>query len=816
MYTVGFDQIKKEDIEIAGGKGANLGELTQHHIAVPQGFVVTTKGYEYYLAENHLEDRIYNLLAQAQDENQLKKACEKIRSSIQQANIPEDMLDEIKLSYLKMGDKVRVAIRSSATAEDLADASFAGQQETYLNVQGVEEVIQRVKDCFASCFGDRAVAYRKENEVSQETVKAAVVVQEMIEAETAGVMFTANVLNGNRLETVINASYGLGEAVVSGMVTPDQYILNVEGKEISSYIGSKKIQIIYDVHETKECPVRPELRDKRALGEEMVRKLYDEGKNIEKLYGRPMDIEWVSRGEKVYILQARPITTLNEVSQEMKFPEKLNKKEKAMLAFQLEHCPYAYYPLDFEIGMIQGAVKEQLFSSFGLVMPSTYKMNEEGVVTLGRSKMGINGAIIHLPKVFMEMRDRKKNLTVGKKEFTECKKALQSIEDIDLERVNEKQCAKLLEELKAIQKRIAWLRFRYFIFPAVIYGKGFNRYLKKVGNVTEYDLLGELNYKTWVVNKELAQLVKELKENKVFYEQMDIGYELINERFPRESQLIQTFLNRHGYRSEFNCYPFSASSWNEEPERLLNLLKQMMAMPSQKSQKKRHYSELMAQLKQTAGKKAAQLEEQIEYYRVCHVYREDSQYLWETCFALMRKVLKRLIKIWQINEESELWFLTYEELLEACQHGFTQQEKKQIQRRKQSRRKAEGYWRQLSKLIVEESKDSQILQGVSGSSGTMSGRACLVRSREEFSKLKKGDILICPFTEPEWTPLFALASAVVSDTGGSLSHAAIVAREYGIPAVLGTGKGTQIIKDGEKITVDGDNGRVVLQSGTAN
>ena len=141
-----------------------------------------------------------------------------------------EMLDEIQGCYAKMGESIRVAIRSSATAEDLTDASFAGQQETYLNVRGMEKVINRIKDCFASCFGYRAVAYRKENAVPQDTVRAAVVVQEMIEADTAGVMFTANVLNGKREETVINASYGLGEAVVSGMVTPDQYILNAEGK----------------------------------------------------------------------------------------------------------------------------------------------------------------------------------------------------------------------------------------------------------------------------------------------------------------------------------------------------------------------------------------------------------------------------------------------------------------------------------------------------------------------------------------------------------------------------------------------------------
>lgn len=425
MYSVWFEQIGKEDIPLVGGKGANLGELVQNKMVVPNGFVVTTKAYDAFIAYNNLNTFMDEAFEGAGDDEALQKACDAVSSRISCGEMPKEMANEFLANYKSLGNKGRVAVRSSATAEDLAEASFAGQQETYLNVMGEKALISRIKDCFASCFSFRAVAYRKENHIHCKDVKAAVVVQCMIEAETAGVMFTANVLNHKREEMLINASYGLGEAVVSGLVTPDQYVLDHEGNEKSCFIGSKEVEIVYGERETRKQAVAPTRKQQRAISKEETYRLYEMGKRIEGHYKKPMDIEWAILEGKAYILQARPITTLKEEISEGTLQgkkPKLSKKEREMLAFNLEHEPYAFYPLDYEIGMILGRSKEKLFYEFGLSIPSTMKMDEKGKLSLVSSKIKINKNIYKLLGGIKSFKQMENNKAEGEKVLEACEK----------------------------------------------------------------------------------------------------------------------------------------------------------------------------------------------------------------------------------------------------------------------------------------------------------------------------------------------------------------------------------------------------------
>ena len=817
MYSVWFEQIGKEDILLVGGKGANLGELVQNNIVVPNGFVVTTKAYDAFIAYNSLNTLMDEMFEETSEDEALQRACEAVRSRISSGEMPKEMVDELLAQYRSLGSKVRVAVRSSATAEDLAEASFAGQQETYLNVIGEEALISRIKDCFASCFSFRAASYRKENHIPCKDVKAAVVVQCMIEAETAGVMFTANVLNHKRDEMLINASYGLGEAVVSGLVTPDQYVLDHEGNEKSCFIGSKDVEIVYGERETRKQAVASTRKQQRAISKEETYSLYEMGRRIEEHYQKPMDIEWAMREGKAYILQARPITTLKEECAEVtvqgKKP-KLSKKEREMLAFNLEHEPYAFYPLDYEIGMILGGSKEKLFYELGLSIPSTMKMDEKGKLSLVSSKMKLNKNIYKLLGGIKSFKQMANNKAEGEKVLDACEKKLQYIEDEKISSYSHKECGMQLMELKEIQEQLADARFRYYVFPSVLLGKRLKKYMKDMPEATEYDLLGQLDYKTWQINKDMKALVSKLKVAEAFMEAIEEGADVLAKKYPDTWQFVEEFLAKHGYKSEFNCYPFSTTSWNEKPERLLGLIKQMSRMSSENNLEESSYEKLKAHLLEKAGRKRKQVESDLEDYRLSHVKREASQYLWEKCFALMRRTLRRLQVIWQITDVQELWYLTYEELLMACENGFSVVEENKIAVRKGYRKEVEACYMQLSTWLISDDEQEGGIRGVSGSGGVAMGRACVIHKKSEFSKLQKGDILICPFTDPEWTPLFAIAGGVVSDTGGSLSHAAIVAREYGIPAVLGTGKATQAIHDGELIKVDGTNGRVALVNGS--
>lgn len=807
MYTVKFNEVGKNDINLVGGKGANLGELTRNKVSVPNGFIVTTTAYEEYLQENKIDTMMDKV--EEGKEAELSKA---LREKISKGKFPEKILKEITKSFKEMEGSTRVAVRSSATAEDLGSASFAGQQETYLNVQGFEDVLQRIKDCFASCFSERSVKYRTQAGLGYDEVKAAVVVQQMVESEVSGVLFTANVITKNKDEMLINASYGLGEAVVSGMVNPDQYILDKSGRILKKTLGRKEQKIIYGNKETVTVQVDKDKQSMWSLTDKDVNELYKAGRNIENLYGKSMDIEWAKFNKKIYILQARAITTLVEYE---KTPEsslkmkkiKLSKMQMKNLTFMLEHVPYAYYPLDYEVSMIQGAAKTKVFRELGINNPKMFKMDDNGVVTLLTGRMKFNRNIMHIFRNIKQFTNIEDNRSKGKALFDKFTSKLEEIEKIDLSKRLLADYADIFHDLEEVQNEIGYDRFRYFIFPSVLIGKKLNKYLKGQDKLNEYDLLSNLPYRTWQINKDINTLAAEIVSD--INGSVDINEKIPSSVWNRESSKISTFLKKHGYKSDLNCYPFSAVSWNEDKEGLYKLLEVSMR-GIKKEEESNKYDELIKLLKEKCGSKQDDVLAKVDYYRECHVYREESQYMWEKCFAMFRKVLKNAAVKLNVPVK-DLWFLMYSEMTAACRRGcLSKEDIENIRKRKTFRKQAEANWDYMQSLTVVSSGDDSELRGVSGSSGIKTGTACIVLDKSDFAKLKNGDILICNFTSPEWTPLFSLASAVVSDTGGALSHAAIVAREYGIPAVLGTGNATKVIHDGDKISVDGTNGKVVV------
>ncbi|MGC9174549.1 MAG: phosphoenolpyruvate synthase [Thermoprotei archaeon] len=319
-----FDELGREDVGIVGGKSANLGEMTRElqkaGVPVPYGFSTTAKAYRYFLEYNHLNEKIDQVMAELKDPNDtdtLQKVGATIRSLIVNAQLPPDLASQVveaykKLSQLSGTDEAYVAVRSSATAEDLPDASFAGQQETYLNVKGEQEVLQKLKECYASLFTDRAIFYRAQKGFSQSAVSLAAAIQLMVFSKASGVMFTLDVSNGDTSVVLIEASYGLGEYVVQGTVTPDEYYVRKSDLEIIKKNINKKTKQLVRLPNggTVEQEVPLELQDKPALTDEQIKTLASYGIAIEKHYGRPMDTEWAldERTNKLYIVQARPET----------------------------------------------------------------------------------------------------------------------------------------------------------------------------------------------------------------------------------------------------------------------------------------------------------------------------------------------------------------------------------------------------------------------------------------------------------------------------------------------------------------------------
>jgi pyruvate,water dikinase len=351
-----FEDIRKTDIPIVGGKGANLGELTSTGAPVPPGFCVIAETYARFIKVNNLNTKILELLKglDFEDTDELQKRTETIRDLIQKAPIPESIEKQIVDAYNELSVKTGlkdpdVAVRSSATAEDLPDASFAGQQDTYLHVIGAQSVVDHVRQCWASLWTARATYYRQKQNYDHFNVSLCAVVQKMVASEKSGVMFTANPITNDRSQMMINASWGLGEAVVSGTVSPDEFILDKESlAEIETTIADKKTMIVDRGKEggTAAVPVEdylgPAAVSQRCMTEEEVRNLAEAGKAIENHYGVPMDIEWGEDREtkKLYILQARPITTLKDAPQQAKKEnEVMDKKALTVLVRGLAASP---------------------------------------------------------------------------------------------------------------------------------------------------------------------------------------------------------------------------------------------------------------------------------------------------------------------------------------------------------------------------------------------------------------------------------------------------------------------------------------------
>lgn len=817
----GFNEIGKDDIMTAGGKGANLGEMTRAGLNVPPGFVVTADAYRLFLSENNIGGEISALLAEAgADEQKLFSAAEKIRALITSGKMPDALREAVSLNYLTLCENagkgsLRVAVRSSATAEDLPDASFAGQQETYLNVDGIDALCENIVRCYASLWGNRAVSYRQTQGYDQQSVALAVVVQEMVESEKAGVLFTVNPVNNNHDEMQLNASYGLGEAVVSGKVTADTFICGRDGRVKSSVLGSKEIEIIYAQNGTKEVPVPPEKRGVLCLSEDEVKTLCKAAVDVENYYGCPMDIEWAVRGGNAYILQARAITTLSENINEVEIEKYITRNKitgtlRKNIAFLLEKMPVALQPLDHSFCGSVNNQKAHIFSEVGLIISMEPQIDDDGIMILPPNGKKINKKIFKAPGFIKELTDLPSCREKCEHYLKEYQKSIDKMSKLPFEKLSLEQCGEYINKAYRLVQRIAYARFRYALFPGFLANMRIERLLKKISpDLTAYDLYCNLDYKTAVVTRDIAALADRIRKDEKLSSAVTRGdgYEKICRDFPDIAAEFKAFMSKHGMKSDYNCCCIYAKSFLEDPDRLISIIKPLINAPAEPDEEK--FAPLMEQVRKLCGeKKFPKIKRQIDCIRAFHVAREESQYQWETVFHYSKRILERAALLCTGSRDfaDSIAYLFLDEFAEMCKEGFSDKYREIIARRKAKRPLAEKVW-ERSKLCVFDGA-GDVLTGVGGSSGELVGRVCIVRSPEEFCKLEKGDILVCPYTDPEWTPLFKIASAVVADTGAALSHAAIVAREYGIPAVLGVGLATTRFKDGDMIRVNGSKGEV--------
>ncbi len=802
-----FDEISSADLKRVGGKSANLGECTQAGLPVPPGFCVTTEAYLAATRE----------LSQALVTNAAGGDANAARERVLALPIPAAVETAIRKAYAELGEPM-VAVRSSATAEDLVDASFAGQQDTYLGIHGADELLNAVRRCWASLWTDRAVDYRRQQGVASEGIALAVVVQKMIPAEVAGVLFTRDPVTGDDSAMLASASYGLGESIVAALVTPDTFTLARDSKQVlTREIGSKETRIDQVLGGGTITTKVPEVdRARQSLTDAQLLRLLDLGEQVEAHYQVGQDIEWAFAGEDLFLLQARPITT-NVALPQGHAPVR-GRIERALRDDEIEHFP-APFPLDlFAVRQIMGATLS-FMRMLGL-------RTAEAATSVAGDEDGIIRTAITRPNLTLKVLTRLPTMVVkGARhhpaKWPEDESAIRSRlqrmaqQTRTLPSTEYEVALQLIEDAIAQTVSITIYRFANYLLPMLPNLAIASLFIKVAGRgrtTKPQDLYANVPYKTAEITAAIADLAAAardcgLADSISSAAPGTVGQILATDDRGAEFQAaVAAFLAEHGARTAKPYLPFSNRSWREDPEALYALLAAALRGAAlQQTDSSDPARDIEQRLPKLLRKRWRTNTSRL---RARHIAREGTLYLIEEFFCVARagmdEIAHRLVARGQLDAEADLRFLYYEEAQAALLDDQLSLQPIVVSRRRK-RGIAEAVWWDRGDTIDDEAA----LRGVPASAGRATGIARVIHSPEEFHRLQAGEVLVCPYTDPTWTPLFALASAVVADTGGPLSHAAIVAREYGIPAVLGV-PGATSLPDGATVLVDGSSGSVTI------
>lgn len=786
-FVASLGDFGRDDVPSAGGKGANLGELIRAGLPVPDGFVITTAGYA--AAIQQLDLRIADRLATEDSAS--------IRADIEAISMPSNLRTEITDAYVNLGAGP-VAVRSSATAEDLPGAAFAGQQDSYLNVTDEPALIDAVQKCWGSLWTERAISYRTRLRIDSAEIRIAVVVQRMVDAEVAGVMFTADPVNGDRETIMIDASIGLGEAVVSGLVTPDHYVLDDQGRIREFHSG--------DADRTQRLPDR------------VIAELARLGLTVAEHFGRPQDIEWAYAEDQVWLLQARPMTALPPP------PIELNALQRMLGSVLLDYVPVRPYPIDMSTwvphgpaGLMAGVTgRFGIRDAFqGFLPEDEYGVVDRLVPVAPRPTLGVLRApwrIVTLARRYDPAR------WTDDPRFAEFLDGVRDLAARDLTTMPWPQLKAMPRKALALVKPIGDLRIDYL--PRT--GLALLRLLLLLRLLRRSALLGDLLVgaptRTTDGNRALEALAARARENSQLRETIRKLDPKALSAFPEFEAEFNAYLAEYGHRETVTPVLVTPPTQGEAPETVLGLISVLAAEPPRPPKDSdRAISELLKHpLLRGSHRRRDRIERWIAGARAGMAFREDSHFYFLMPLPILRRSLlemgRRLRDVGVIEEPEEVFHLRLEEL-EAIEDPSTIADADKLRaavRIRSARRQELAGVRLIDPTAVFPQRDGgdALITGTPASSGSATGPVTVIHGPTEFSRLAPGDVLVCPYTNPAWTTLFQRAAAVVVDSGGPGSHAAIVAREYGIPAVMGTGIGTATLTDGQLVTVNGSTGRV--------
>ncbi|MTI46294.1 MAG: hypothetical protein FH761_00520 [Firmicutes bacterium] len=847
-----FDDINKNDFDLVGGKGFNLSKMFNYGIKVPNGFVVTSIAYDSYVKENQLKQKIDAIL---NNKNSTADKSQEIKSLFTIEDFPQNLKEQI-FSEMNKITSGRVAVRSSSTVEDLPGMSFAGQYSSYLNVTAID-VIEKVVLCWKSLWNERAIDYREKCNVTNE-FSHGVVIQEMINSRLAGVIFTANPINGIRKEIFINASYGLGEAIVSGEVNPDQYTVSKKnGKVLKNEIATKERLCKYSSKGIEYVPIDESSKSISSLKENHIKAIVDAANKVEDYYGKPQDIEFAfNEKDEIFIVQSRDITTLFPIDN---FEQDGKLRAHLSAGTVLLGMKEPFTPLGFDMF-------SQMFPTIINVMTQQKKPLDNSFVKYAGGRLYIDITYL-LASKFVS------------KQFANAF----SGNDLPLKDVMNKVIDKHGKRFRnqGIKFKFPWGALKYG-FSMI----GSMMEIRKIPNEERYDAIiqiGEEVYQKWTKISENLKTLEEkidfidkcmaeafiLSQKQGLYctEMNDIvkiekivkkmygdrfNMELLIHSLPRcitqelsikmnlaakyfnENNLtpkgdhpkVKDILDKFGHRSNIEL-DFGTQRWAENPEFIINQIKSYMVDRMYERnlddiiEKKRRAEALIEEIyrvvKRDKGKrKAEKLKKRMIDYRMAAGMREYPKFDIVRIMGIARKVMlelgEELAKEGLINNKEDIFFLFKEEILRKENLKDRVEKNKNFYQKEMTRTSIPRIVLNTGETHYSAQKinqNSKILQGMPLSPGIYEGTIRVVFDPIN-NDLQEGEIMVTESTNPAWTPLFATAKGLIMEYGGPVSHGGIVAREYGIPAVVGIPSASSRLKDGQRVRINGETGVVEI------
>lgn len=866
-YVLPFQQIDRSKSAAVGGKGANLGELSGiSGIHVPEGFCITTEAYQTITRNSpNLESLLEELTHLKADEREnISATSAKIRAAIERTPIPEDIAGEIIRHLTKFDKTTAFAVRSSATAEDLPTASFAGQQDTYLNVIGTESILQHISKCWASLFTDRAVIYRLQNGFDHRKVSLSVVVQQMVFPQAAGILFTADPLTGNRKVLSIDAGFGLGEALVSGLVNADNYKVS-NGQVTDKKIPAKKLAI-YAVQGggTKEYAIEPERQHLPVLTDERILQLAGIGRKIEAHFGRPQDIEWCLADDVFYIVQSRPVTTLFPIpmASDQENHVYVSVGHQQMMTDPMTPLGLSFYLLVTPAPMRAAGGRLFVDVTHMLASPAS---REKLLDAMGKSDPLMKDALLTVldrGDFIRSLPDGHEGPVPGKGRGMEALDVPTDFENdpalvTALIRNSEASIAALKQAIPAksgpevfdfIREDIAQLRKILFesgsigvimvaMNAAAWLNEKMNEWLgeKNAADTLSQSVPNNITSEMGLALLDVADVIRPYPavveylrhvKNDDFLEGL---LELEGGRAAR--QALEAYLDKYGMRCVGEI-DITKTRWSEKPAALIPIIlgniknfepgagQRKFEQGRQEAGKKER--ELLERLKQLPDgeQKAEETKQKIDLVRNFSGYREYPKYEKISRYAVYKQALlneaRRLAQAGVIREEEDVFYLSFDEFQEVVRTH--QLDYHIINQRKEEYKSFEKLTpprvitsdgEAITGQYKRENLPAGVIVGLAVSSGVIEGRARVILNMED-ANLEAGDILVTPFTDPSWTPLFVSIKGLVTEVGGLMTHGAVIAREYGLPAVVGVEHATRLIRDGQRIRVNGTDGYVEI------